>query len=107
MNDEKQSNIFAIIGFLLILLNITVSIILIVIGQMSILLIFASITALISLVLCIFGLSKSKESGRGKALSIIGLILNILILIALALFIGVIILFAEACSGIFQGLTPN
>ena len=94
----------AIIGFLLTLLNIAVSIILLVTKHGTALLIFASITALVSLTLCIVGVSNANRVGKGKGIGVFGIILNILILLAVALFFAFIILFAQACAGIFEGV---
>ena len=101
---EKSSNTCATIGFLLTLLNIAVSVILIVTENATTLLIFTTITALISLTLSIVGISNANRAGRGKAISVIGIVLNILILLAVALFLVFAILFAQACAGIFQGI---
>ena len=99
-----RSNASAIIGFILTLINIAVSIVLLVTDNAATCLIFAAVTAFISLIICITGASKAKESGRGKGLSVFGIVLNVLILIAVALFFTFIILFAQACAGIFEGI---
>ena len=104
---EKRSNTSATIGFLLTILNIAVSIVLMVTEHMSTLLIFTTIMALISLTLCIVGVSNANNVGRGKGISVFGIILNILIMLAIAVFFIFLILFAQACSGIFQGIFPN
>ena len=101
---EKSSNMCSIIGFLLTLLNIAVSIILLVTKNGMTLLIFASITALVSLTLCIVGVSNANKVGKGKGISIFGIIVNVLILLAVGVFIIFIVLFAQACSGIFEGI---
>ena len=104
MSREKSSNMCAIIGFLLTLLNIAVSIVLLVTKKGVALLIFASITALISLTLCIVGVSNANKVGKGKGISVLGIILNILILIAVALFLVFLMLFVQACAGMLEGI---
>ena len=105
--NVKKSNTSATIGFLLTILNILVSIIFLVTGNTTTCLIFASITALISLILCSYGSGNAKRVGKGRAISIIGIILNVMILVGIALVVFVAIVFAQACVGIFQGLNPN
>ena len=100
----KKSNTCAAIGFLLTLLNIVVSVALLIAENASTLLIFTSITALVSLTLCIVGISNANRAGKGKVLSVIGIILNVLILLAVAVFLIFLILFAQACAGIFEGI---
>ena len=107
MSSEKTSNTCAIIGFLLTLLNIVVGIVLIVTKNTMTLFIFSSITALISLTLCIVGVSNANRAGKGKAISVIGIILNVLILLAVIVFLVFIILFAQSCAAIFQGVFQN
>ena len=104
ISRDKRTNTCATIGFLLTLLNIVVSIILIVTENAATLFIFASVTALVSLTLCIIGVSNANRAGRGKAVSVIGIVLNVLILLAVAFFLVFLILFAQACEGIFQGI---
>lgn len=104
INREKSSNMCSIIGFLLTLLNIAVSIILLVTKNGMTLLIFASITALVSLTLCIVGVSNANKIGKGKGIGVFGIILNILILLAVALFLAFLIIFAQACAGMFEGI---
>ena len=103
----KRSNTSATIGFLLTLLNIVVSIALIITGNTVTLMLFAAITAVISLVLCIVGVSNANMAGKGKFISVLGIILNVLILLAVLFFLIFMILFAQACAGIFQGIMPN
>ena len=104
---ERKSNTNAVIGFLLTLFNIAVSIVLGVTQNTATLLIFATVTAFISLIVCSYGNANSKKLGRGKALSVIGIILNVLILIAVALFLLFAMLFAQACAGIFEGISQK
>lgn len=101
---EKSYNTCAAIGFLLTLLNIVISVTLIITKNPLTLFIFASVTALISLALCIVGVSNANKAGRGKIISILGIILNVLILLALAGFLAFIVLFAQACASIFQAV---
>ena len=103
----KKSNTCATVGFLLTLLNIVVSIVLIVTDNVVTCLIFAAVTAFISLIICSYGSANAKKAGKGKAISVIGIILNVLILIAVVLFSIFMLLFIQACTGIFQGLNPN
>ena len=107
MSSEKKTNICAILGCILTLVNIAVSVVLIVIGKTAILLPFAAVLALVSLILCACGVSNAKASGKGRGISIFGIVLNALILIAVALFTAFIVIFAKACAGLFQGLSPN
>lgn len=104
MSREKNSNMCAIIGFLLTLLNIAVSIILLVTKNGITLLIFASITALVSLTLCIVGVSNANKVGKGKGISVFGIVLNILILLAVALYLVFLMLFVQACAGMLEGI---
>ena len=101
---EKRSNTCATIGFLLTLLNIAVSVILLVTENTATLLIFASITAFVSLALCIVGVSNSNTAGRGKVISVLGIIFNVMILLAVLFFVVFLILFAQSCAGIFEGI---
>ena len=104
VNGEKTSNVCAIIGFLLTLLNIVIGVTLIITKNTLTLFIFSSITALISLTLCIVGVSNANRAGKGKAISVIGIVLNVLILLAVVVFLIFIILFAQSCAAIFQGV---
>ena len=104
MRRERNTNVCAIVGFVLTLLNIAVSIILIVTDHVGVCLIFAAITAFISLIVCSYGKINAKKTEKGKALSVIGIILNILIIIAAVLFSIFLLLFIQACSGIFEGI---
>ena len=101
---EKRSNTNAVVGFLLTLFNIAVSIILLVTENTATCLIFSAVTAFISLIICSCGASNANRAGKGKAISVIGIILNVLILIAVVLFLIIVILFAQACAGIFEGI---
>ena len=104
----KRANVCAIIGFVLTLLNIAASIVLIIIKRPQVILLSASVIALISLVLSIVGVAKSGSLGSGRAMSIVGIVLNALILLAVALFLVVIVLFMQACAGLLEGiLTPQ
>ena len=105
--NEKATNTCAAIGFLLTLLNIVVSVALLVTQKGLTFFIFASITALVSLALCIVGVSNANRAGKGKVLSVLGIILNALILLAVAVFLIFIVLFARACAGIIIGIAPN
>ena len=96
----KRSNTCAAIGFLLTLLNIAVSIILIVTENYGTLMIFASITALVSLALCIVGVSNANRAGKGKVMGVLGIILNVLILLAVAFFLIFLLLFIQSCSNV-------
>lgn len=104
LENYKTFNTCATIGFLLTLLNIVISVALIITGNMVTFLIFASVTALVSLALCIVGVSNANRAGKGKVLSILGIIFSILILLAVVFFIFGIILFAQACAGLLQGV---
>ena len=104
MSREKRSNASAITGFILTLANIVVSIVLLVTDHAATMLIFTPVTVLISLTLCIVGVSNANRAGKGKGISIFGIIVNILILLAVGVFIIFIVLFAQACSGIFEGI---
>ena len=106
-NYTKQSNVCAIIGFLLTLLNIVISPVLYVTGNFVTLFIFASVTAAVALILSICGVSNARVSGKGKVLSVIGIVINIAILIAAAVYATFLILFIQSCVGIFQGITPQ
>ena len=105
----KRANPCALIGFLLTIVNIGASVTLIILDKASIILISAPIAALISLILSIVGVAKSGRLESGKAISIIGIILNALILIAVAVFFAFIILFVQACAGMLDGIfsTPS
>lgn len=96
----KQSNGCASIGFLLTLLNLVVSFALGITENTLTLFIFSGITAVISLVLCIFGDVNSRRAGKGKVISIIGIIFNALILTALIVVATFLLLFIQACSNI-------
>ena len=98
--NSKKSNTCAVIGFLLTLLNIAVSIILLVTENYGTLMIFASITALVSLALCIVGVSNANRAGKGKVIGVLGIILNVLILLAVAFFLMFLLLFIQSCSNI-------
>ena len=84
----KKSNLCAEIGFLLTLLNLVVSIAFIITGSKYYLLIFASITALLSLVLSVIGKFNVRKTDKGNALSIMGIVANVLILSILAVYCG-------------------
>ncbi|MDE7440173.1 MAG: hypothetical protein K2N23_06680 [Clostridia bacterium] len=84
----KKSNLCAEIGFLLTLLNLVISIAFIITGSMYYLLIFASATALLSLVLSVIGKFAVYKTGKGNALSITGIVANVLILATLAVYCG-------------------
>lgn len=102
MENEKvkKSNLCAQIGFLLTLLNLVVSVGFSIAGTTVWLLVFASVTAGLSLILCIYGKINSRKTGTGKVLSIIGIILNAMILTGIAVFIGGMIFFIESCKNI-------
>ena len=100
----KRTNVCALIGFLLTIINIGASVTLIILDKAGIILISAPVAALISLILCIVGVSKSGRLESGKAISIIGIVLNALILLAAAAFLTFIILFAQVCADILQGI---
>ncbi len=85
----KKSNLCAEIGFLLTLLNLVVSIAFIITGSKNYLLIFASVTALLSLIFSIAGAANAQKIEKGKALSVIGIVANVLILAILAVYCGV------------------
>ena len=107
MKSENDRNLYAILGFLLTLANIAVNVVLIVTKHGAAVLVVATIAALVGIVLCSMGVSRAKMVGKGRGLSVFGLVLNILILIAVALFTLFLVIFIQACSGIFQGITPN
>lgn len=98
--NAQKSNTCAVIGFLLTLLNIVVSIILIVTENYGTLMIFSSITALISLALCIVGVSNANRAGKGKLIGVLGIIFNVLILLAVAVFLMILLLFIQSCSNV-------
>lgn len=104
MNDIRQekikSNLCANIGLLLTLLNLVVSSAFLITGSTSYLLIFTSVTAIASLVLSICGHANANKSGRGKAISIIGIVINAIILATVVVFIGWLILFLQSCSNV-------
>ena len=80
---EKQvqkSNLCASVGFLLTLLNVTLSFAFIITDSKWWLLIFSSVTAALSLILCISGRALSRRVGKGKILSITGIVINAVIL---------------------------
>ncbi len=86
---EKQvqkSNLSASVGFLLTLFNLVVSFGFAISSSTAWLLIFSSSTAALSLILCISGKANARRTGRGKVLSIIGIALNTVILIAALIF---------------------
>ena len=105
--DIRRNNTCATVGFLLTLLNIVISIVLLITENTFTLIIFTSIMAFASLALCIVGVSNANRVGKGKAISIIGIILNVLIILAVAGFLIFLLLFMQACTGIFQGLIPK
>ena len=107
MKSENDKNLYAILGFLLTLANIAVNVILIVTKHGAAVLVVATIAALAGIVLCSMGISRAKIVGKGRGLSVFGLVLNILILIAAGLFTIFLVLFVQACTGIFQGISPN
>ena len=97
---EKQvqkSNLSASVGFLLTLLNLVVSSAFIITGSKVGLFIFSSVTAALSLILCISGKAVAKRTGKGKALSVAGIVINSVILAAmLALAVYLIIGFRSS-----------
>lgn len=102
MENEKvkRSNLCASVGFLLTLLNLVVSSAFLITESTAYLLIFTSVTAVISLVLSICGHANAKKSGKGKFLSIAGIVINALILATLVVFLGWFILFLQSCSNV-------
>ena len=85
----KQSNLCAQLGFLLTLFNLVVSSAFIITGSKYLLLIFATVTAVLSLILSSIGKINSRRLERGNILSLIGIIANVLIISTLAVFCGV------------------
>lgn len=85
----KKSNLCAEIGFLLTLFNLVVSSAFIITGSRNTLLIFASATAAVSLILSAFGKVTAGKTGSGGFLSKAGITANVLILAASAVYCGV------------------
>ena len=85
----KKSNLCAEIGFLLTLLNLVVSFAFIITGSKNYLLFFASATALVSLIISVFGKINVGKTGKGNFLSKTGIFANVLILAILAVYCGV------------------
>lgn len=96
----KRSNTSAIIGFLLTLLNLVISSALLITDSATALYIFASITSAVSLALCGAGLARSKTTGSGKVISLIGIVINVLIIAALIVFLLALIIFFRSCSDV-------
>ncbi len=94
----KRSNTSAIIGFLLTLLNLVISSALLITDSAVALLIFTSVTAALSLILCGAGLSRSKTVVSGKVISVIGIVINVLILSAVLIGLLILILFFRSSS---------
>ena len=101
---SKASNTCAVLGFLLSLLNIAVSILLLVTENGLTFFLFSFITALISLTLCIVGVSNANRAGKGKFISVLGIIFNVMIIIAVSVFLIFLMLFAQSCASVFQGI---
>ena len=104
MSDNRNTNICAILGFVLAFVNVAVGVILIVAKHGGAILISAPITALVGLGLSITGVSKAKSTGEGKGLGIAGIVLNALILIGMVLFGLLLLVFIQACKGMFEGI---
>lgn len=85
----KKSNLCAQIGLLLTLLNLTISSAFIITGSKNYLFIFTSTMAALSLIVSVVGLLYTPKIGKGKILSITGIIADVLILATLAVFCGV------------------
>ena len=81
--ENQPNNGIAIAGF--------------VVGLVSIFVNFYCITGIVGLILSIFGLKKSKQSGKGKGLAIAGIICSIIgIIVGIFAIIAIAALFSNA-----------
>lgn len=97
----KKSNLYADIGFLLTLLNIVIGFPLIMAKSTLVLLTFSPALAVLSLILCISGKAISKKlDGKGKILSVSGIVLNALILAAVLILFLYLTLGLRSSNGV-------